>query len=69
MKMDAKYVLRRRISMVVAFVLILSLFTYATRDVCYVGEGGNWLGYGSCSKQIDKIIPKANPKTTGSENM
>lgn len=37
-------------------ILIVGLFTYATRDVCYVGESGNALGYGSCSKMIDEVI-------------
>jgi hypothetical protein len=38
-------------------ILIVSLFTYATRDVCYVGNmPGNHLGYGSCSKMIDLVI-------------
>jgi hypothetical protein len=38
-------------------ILIVSLFTYATRDVCYVGNmEGNILGYGSCSKMIDLVI-------------
>lgn len=38
-------------------ILIVSLFTYATRDVCYVGSmPGNILGYGSCSKMIDLVI-------------
>jgi len=36
-----------------AVVLVISLFTYATRDVCYVGPSGNALGYGSCSKMIE----------------
>jgi len=39
-------------------VLIMSLITYATRDVCYVGPSGNALGYGSCSKMIDEVISK-----------
>ena len=40
-------------------ILIVSLFTYATRDVCYVGNmDGNILGYGSCSKMIDAVITK-----------
>jgi hypothetical protein len=60
MKMEPKYVLRRRISVVIVFILILSLFTYATRDVCYVGKDGNWLGYGSCSKMMDNVIGEAN---------
>jgi len=38
-------------------ILIVSLFTYITRDVCYVGNlEGNTLGYGSCSKMIDEVI-------------
>lgn len=33
------------------------LFTYATRDVCYVGNmEGNFLGYGSCTKMIDTVL-------------
>lgn len=37
--------------------LLVSLFTYATRDVCYVGNmPGNFMGYGSCSKMIDLVI-------------
>jgi len=33
------------------------LFGYLTRDICYVGpENGNFLGYGSCSQWIDKMI-------------
>lgn len=60
MKMDRKYVVRRRVVAAVIFALVISLFTYATRDVCYVGEDGNWLGYGSCSEMIDKVIGEAN---------
>jgi hypothetical protein len=33
-------------------------FTAATADVCYVGEQGNWLGYGSCSAMIDSVVGK-----------
>jgi hypothetical protein len=33
-------------------------FTTATADVCYVGEQGNWLGYGSCSAMIDSVVGK-----------
>jgi hypothetical protein len=37
--------------------LVVSLFTYATRDVCYVGNmPGNVLGYGSCSKMLDLVV-------------
>ena len=42
----------------VAISLLICLFTYVTRDVCYVGESGNVLGYGSCTKMIDKVINK-----------
>jgi hypothetical protein len=37
--------------------LVVGLFTYATRDVCYVGNmPGNFLGYGSCSKMLDLVV-------------
>ena len=37
--------------------LFAILFTYATRDVCYVGNmPGNTFGYGSCSKMIDLVV-------------
>ena len=40
-------------------VLALTIwFTTATADVCYVGEQGNWLGYGSCSAMIDGVVSK-----------
>jgi len=41
--------------MVLAFTI---WFTAATADVCYVGEQGNWLGYGSCSAMIDSVVGK-----------
>jgi hypothetical protein len=41
--------------MVLAFTI---WFTAATADVCYVGEQGNWLGYGSCSTMIDSVVGK-----------
>jgi hypothetical protein len=41
---------------IVPALIVLSLFTYATRDVCYVGDSGNWLGYGSCTEMIDEVI-------------
>ena len=42
---------------IVPVILILSLFTYATRDVCYVGtQYGNFLGYGSCTEMIDRVV-------------
>ena len=40
----------------IPLLLIVSLFTYATRDVCYVGAEGNMFGYGSCSQMIDRIM-------------
>ena len=37
--------------------LVMSMFTYVTRDVCYVGNmPGNFYGYGSCSKMIDLVV-------------
>jgi hypothetical protein len=41
---------------IVPVLILISLFTYATRDLCYVGKGGNALGYGSCTKMIDEMI-------------
>jgi hypothetical protein len=41
---------------IIPVLILVSLFTYATRDVCYVGEGGNFLGYGSCTKMINEVI-------------
>jgi hypothetical protein len=41
------------------FVLAFTIwFTKATADVCYVGDQGNWLGYGSCSTMIDGVVGK-----------
>jgi predicted RND superfamily exporter protein len=45
----------------VIWLMVLALtiwFTTATADVCYVGEQGNWLGYGSCSAMIDGVVGK-----------
>jgi len=45
----------------VIWLLVLAFtiwFTAATADVCYVGEEGNWLGYGSCLTMIDKVVGK-----------
>jgi hypothetical protein len=49
---------RRRFAVfvVIPVIFLVALFTYATRDTCYVGADGNWLGYGSCSQMIDKVI-------------
>lgn len=60
MRMERKYIVRRRAVAVIIGALLLSLFTYATRDVCYVGEGGNALGYGSCLKMIDEVVGNGN---------
>ena len=56
MKMERKYIVRRRAVAALVAALLLSLFTYATRDLCYVGAGGNALGYGSCTKMIDEAL-------------
>ena len=60
MRMERKYIVRRRAVVIIVGALLLSLFTYATRDVCYVGEGGNALGYGSCLKMIDEVTGYGN---------
>jgi hypothetical protein len=42
---------------IIPIILFVSLFTYATRDICYVGtEYGNILGYGSCNAMLDRVI-------------
>jgi hypothetical protein len=55
MKMERKYVIRRRVVLVVILAVLIGWFSWATQDVCYVGKGGNAVGYGSCSKMIDKV--------------
>lgn len=55
MRMERRFVARRRASAIIVGILLIALFTYVTRDTCYVGEGGNALGYGSCSKMLDEI--------------
>jgi hypothetical protein len=60
MRMERKYIVRRRFVAVIIGALLISLFTYATRDVCYVGEGGNALGYGSCLGMIDEVTGYGN---------
>ena len=45
----------------VIWLMVLALtiwFTTATADVCYVGDQGNFLGYGSCSAMIDSVVGK-----------
>lgn len=51
MKMDRKFVRRRRVVAAIVGALVLGLFTYATRDLCWTGSG-----YGSCSAMIDEVI-------------
>lgn len=63
MKMDRKYVVRRRVVFGLLVALIAGLFTYATNDVCYVGtdkEYANFLGYGSCEIWLDDAIDGEN---------
>ena len=50
MRMDRKFVRRRRLALVVALVALMAL-TYGTRDLCWTGSG-----YGSCSVMIDEVI-------------
>ena len=56
MNMEYKYVVRRRMTAIIIITLVVGLFTYVTRDTCYVGQSGNALGYGSCTKMIDDVI-------------
>jgi len=59
MKMERKYVVRRRVVFAIGVLVASFTFGYATHDVCYVGQpDGNWLGYGSCSAMIDRVIEK-----------
>jgi len=43
---------------IIPALLIALLVSWATRDVCYVGDKpyANFLGYGSCQKLIDEVI-------------
>lgn len=50
MRMDRKFVRRRRVAFVVALLALVAL-TYGTRDLCWTGYG-----YGSCSVMIDEVI-------------
>lgn len=49
----------RRVETVILVLLALLLmiaFGHFTKDICYVGESGNLLGYGSCEAMIDEVI-------------
>lgn len=50
MRMDRKFVRRRRVALVIALVALVALI-YGTRDLCWTGSG-----YGSCSVMIDGVI-------------
>ena len=50
MKMNRKFVRRRRVALVLALLALVAL-TYGTRNVCWTGSG-----YGSCSVMIDEVI-------------
>jgi hypothetical protein len=57
MRMERKYVVRRRVVFAIMVLIVSMLFGYATHDVCYVGQpDGNWLGYGSCTQMIDNVL-------------
>lgn len=57
MRMEAKFIRRRRVVFAIVVMMITAMFTYATRDVCYVGQPeGNMFGYGSCTQMIDRVI-------------
>lgn len=49
---------------IIPVLLATLLISYAIRDVCYVGEGGNFLGYGSCSKLIDQVTNQPHQTET-----
>jgi len=59
MKMERKYVVRRRVVLAIVILLFTTLFTVTTKDVCYVGtdkEYSNFLGYGSCNLWLDDAV-------------
>ena len=59
MKMERKYVVRRRVVLAIVILLLTTLFTVTTKDVCYVGtdkEYSNFLGYGSCNLWLDDAV-------------
>ena len=59
MNTERKYVVRRRVVLAVVILLLTTLFTVATKDVCYVGTDksyANFLGYVSCTLYIDEAV-------------
>ena len=48
---------------IIPALLLLCLFTYATRDVCWVGtdkEYAKFLGYGSCEAYMNDYLEWSN---------
>ena len=60
MEKATKTVLTRRgwiVLVIIPILLATLLVGYVTRDLCWVGtEQGNFLGYGSCTKMIDRVL-------------
>ena len=60
MEMETNWKLTRRgwfVLVILPVAMLIVMFTYATHDVCYVGQpDGNMFGYGSCSTMIDKVL-------------
>jgi TRAP-type uncharacterized transport system fused permease subunit len=60
MEMETNWKLTRRgwfFLVILPIAVFIVMFTYATHDVCYVGQpDGNMFGYGSCSTMIDKVL-------------
>jgi TRAP-type uncharacterized transport system fused permease subunit len=60
MEMETNWKLTRKgwfFLVILPVAVFIVMFTYATHDVCYVGQpDGNMFGYGSCSTMIDKIL-------------
>lgn len=60
--MATKTKLTRRgwiVLVIIPALLLIALFTHATRDVCYVGTDkpyANAIGYGSCKKMLDDYL-------------
>lgn len=60
MEMETNWKLTRKgwfFLVILPLTMLIVMFTYATHDVCYVGQpDGNMFGYGSCSTMIDKVL-------------